>query len=343
MAPEKMQMRLARVVMVCLGVAGLGVLPGCFGGGDKAPQETGEARTERPSAADTQAMVVEAELAADEQDYERAIELLTKAIERNPTLTVAHLSLGDVYMQTGEIDKAEAKFATAARQEPRNFDAQYKHGLALQMLDRFSDAVRAYLRALSINPNDFDANLNIATAYMALGEAAQALVYADRAVQIDPDNGAAHANLGSVHSAMDQHAEAVREYESAAELMDLSPQLLMNMAVSQGKINRYVEMRNTLLALLDLAPDAPAYERLGFANFRLRQYAEAELAFRKSIETDGSYYPALNGLAVCLLQNWLWSDQQDNALHREALDLLRRSLRINRDQPRIVDLLARYG
>ncbi len=339
-------MRLARVVLWsvwCGSALGLAYLSGCAGPDKAADEGSGVATADRAPAPDTQAMVVEADLAADEQNYEKAIELLTQAIEMNPTLTVAHLSLGDVYMETGEIDKAEVRFATAARQEPRNFDAQYKHGLALQMLDRFSDAVRAYLRALSINPNDFDANLNIATAYMALGEPAQALVYGERAVQIDPDSGPAHANLGSVHSEMDRHAEAVREYEAAAELMDLSPELLMNMAVSQGKIDRYVEMRNTLAALMELSPSASAYERLGFASFRLRQYAEAELAFRKSIEMDGSYFPALNGLAVCLLQNWLWGDQQDNASHNEAMDLLRRSLRINRDQPRIVDLLSRYG
>ncbi len=339
-------MRSARLLCLTLTFSAVGALAACGGGGgEKAPNDAvsqNEPREPRRNP-DAEAFVIEADLARDQGDYEKAIELLTQAIEKNPTLTVAHLSLGDVYTEMGDYQSAESAFGTAARQEPRNFDAQYKHGLSLQLLDRFSEAIRAYLRALSINPDSFDANLNIATAYMALNEPVQALVYAQQATRIDPFSGAAHANLGSVFSALDQHPEAVREYEAAAELMDLSPQLLMNMAVSQGKINRYVEMRNTLLALLDLEPSADAYERLGFAEFRLREYPAAELAFRHAIELDANYYPALNGLAVCLLQNWLWSDQEDDAAHAEGVDLLRRSLRINRNQPRIVDLLSRYS
>lgn len=333
------------VLFVTLGVACV-ALSGCnlgrWGRGGT-PEPAAGADPDTPGDGSSEATLIEADLARDEGDYEKAIELLTRAIEKNPTLTVAHLSLGDVYSEMGDYERAEGAFATAARQEPRNFDAQFKHGLSLQLLNRFSDAVRAYLRALSINPEDFDANLNIATAYMALHEPAQALIYAQQAARIDPNSGPAHANLGSVFSALEQHSQAVREYEAAAELMELAPQLLMNMAVSQGKINRYVEMRNTLLALIELEPSADAYERLGFAEFRLREYAAAELAFRNSIELNASYYPALNGLAVCLLQNWLWSDQEDDAAHAEGVELLRRSLRINRNQPRIVDLLSRYS
>ena len=76
--------------------------------------------------------------------------------------------------------------ARAARLAPRNFDAQYGHGRALQMLERFIEAVRAYHRALTIRPDNINANQNLATTYLQLGEPSSALVFAEKAVELDP-------------------------------------------------------------------------------------------------------------------------------------------------------------
>jgi len=51
----------------------------------------------------------------------------------------------------------------------------------------------------------------------------------------------------------------------------------------------------------------------------------------------------MNGLGVCLLNRYLISDRSDESARREAIDLLRQSLRINQRQPRIVELVSRYG
>lgn len=285
--------------------------------------------------------VVDEALAAG--DEEEALRILTLAIEQNPTLTVAHLKMGEIYRVRGDYNEAERSYATAARLEPRNFDAQYNHGLTLHLLNRLADAVRAYLRALSIRPNDFQANLNLATAYLQLEEPSQALAYAERAVRLEPTSGPARANLGSIFAALDRHNDAVRQFESAAELMELSPELLLNLADSLGRIGRFEQMQITLDAVVELDPSAPAWERVGYARFKLRDYSGAQSAFRESLNIDTRHFPALNGLAVCLLNEYLQSNRQDETARREAIDLLRRSLQINRNQPRIAELLSRYG
>ncbi|MFO0836771.1 MAG: tetratricopeptide repeat protein [Phycisphaerales bacterium] len=273
---------------------------------------------------------------------DKAREEFEKAIAINPNLTVAYLGAGDIYREQGDYKNAESRYSRAAQIEPGNFDAQYLHGLTLQLLNRLGEAVRAYLRALTIRPDDFSANLNLATAYLQLGEPAQALPYAQRAVKIDTSSGPARTNLGSVYAALGRHAEAVSEYQQASELADLTPPLLLNLADSLGKIGRYEEMVNTLTRLLELQPSAAGFERLGSAQFRLRKYPEAEAAFRKSIELDPGYFPALNGVAVCCLNRYVWSDKTDEAARTEAVDLFRRSLAIDKRQPKIVELLSRY-
>lgn len=291
----------------------------------------------------TEQIVEEALALAAGGREDEALAILTRAIERNPMLGVAHIAMADIYTSRGDYTDAERSYATAAKVEPNNFTAQFKHGLTLHLLNRVADAIRAYLRALALQPDDFEANLNIATAYLQLDGPRQAVPYALRAVALNPASGPAHANLGAVYSALDRHLEAIREYESASELMELKPELLLNLAESLGKAARYQQMVNTLDELLRLKPSAAAYERLGFAHFKLRRYERAIESFRGGIALDRAYYPALNGLGVCLLNQFLVSARRDEAALTEALAALRASLRINQNQPRIVELLSRYG
>lgn len=337
-----------------VGLGGAALLAGCLlaaGGcsmfkgesgqssGTAAGGPGGKASTGNASPGD---LMKQAQAARAEGDADEAIRLLAAAIEKNPTLTVAHLDIGDLYLQQNDVSQAEPHFAAAAQQQPSNFDAQFKHGYALQLLNRLGDSVRAYLRALSIRPDDFQANQNLATAYLQLNEPGAALAYAERSVSINPSSGAARANLGSVLTSLDRHEDAVREYRAAAELMDLTPQLLLNLSESLGKLQRYDEMASTLDQLVSTDPSAPAFERLGYARFKLRQFPMAQDAFRRAIGLDQTHFPALNGLGVCLLNDYIASQRNNEDIRRDALKLLRQSLRLNKSQPKIVELVNRY-
>jgi len=324
-------------VCVCLGI-GL-VLGGC----KAAPAPSGPPKLTAQEIQERGVQRVEtAETLRESGRLDDALTYFALAIEDNPTLTPAYVGMGQIYQELGNHYEAERRFRVAAQQEPRNFNAQYGHALALQMLDRVSDAIRAYLRALSISPDDFDANLNLATAYLQMNEPRQALPFARRAVEINGDNGKARVNLGSVYAALEWHNEAVRQYQAAAEMMELSPPLLLKLATSLGKGERYIEMSNTLERLVEIDPSPAAWERLGFARFRLRRYEGALEAFRAATELDRDYYPALNGIGVCLLNKYLLSGRRDTESRRDAVASFRRSLRVNRNQPKIVDLLSRY-
>lgn len=276
-------------------------------------------------------------------NLDAALLMFERAIEFNPELTVAYLGAGDIYRKKGDFEGAERQYGKAADIEPRNFDAQYLHGLSLQLLNRLAEAIRAYLRALAIQPNNMEANLNIATAYLQLSEPRQALVYGVRAVRIDGANGAARANLGAIYAALGQHEAAVAEYQQAAELMELTPELLLNLADSLSRTGRHDEAIATLDQVIRIQPNAIAYERLGAAAFRMRDYETAQESFELALDLDQSHYPAINGLAVCRLNAYLWSGETDTLSRDEAVRLLRRSLQIDPNQPRIIELLRRYS
>ena len=292
----------------------------------------------------------------DEASYARAVELhasgdlaqalleLERAIAFNPQFTLAFLESGDIYLELAQYELAERQFALAVRSEPRNFMAQYRHGQVLHRLGQLEDANRAYLRALSIRPSDFDANLGISIVLLEMGRAEQALPYGQRAVRSEPPSGRARMHLGNVFAAIDRHEEAVIEYQQAAEMMDApTAGLLLNMSESLNQLERYAEMVGALDQLVRLEPDAIGYERLGSGLFRLRRYEESLSAFSQSADYDPSHFPAFNGVAVCELNQYLWSSKTDGGARERAVAAMRKSLRLERKQPRIVELLRRYS
>jgi tetratricopeptide (TPR) repeat protein len=317
------------------GIAGALALLVCVGGCTKHESSAAAFREET--------YVVRADRLIDEGRNGEALSLLAMAIERNPTLTVAHLRMGEIYQGRGDHQRASTAYERAAGSDPGNFDAQYGHGLMQHLMQKLPTAIRAYLMALTIRPDDFRTNLNLATAYLELDESRKALPFAERAVSADPGSGQARVNLGAIYSALGRHQDAVREYEAASEVMDLSPQLLMNLARSLGKLERYQEMANTLGTVIDRRATAAAHERLGFARFKMRRYAEAKSSFEASLSEDGRYYPALNGMGVTLLNEYIKGGKAEGSVKDGAMEYLRRSLLIHGKQPKIKELVSRFG
>lgn len=286
----------------------------------------------------------EAAQATESGDYAHALELFRSILAENPTITTAYLGIGQIYILQEDYASAEPVYERAAKLEPRNFDAQYGHGLSLQMLGRFVDAVKAYHRALTIDPANPNANLNIATSYLQLGEPQSAMIFAQKAVELDPNNGSAHVNLGAIYEQVGRNRDAIDEYILALEIIEDDPApVMLNLVNVLAKENLYQDTVNAAENLIKLQPSANAYERLGWAYFRLGQYEKSIEAYRMGVQRDPSHWPSLNGVGINALNVWLISKKADNEAWREARDSFRQSLRINRDQPRLISLMTNYN
>lgn len=272
-----------------------------------------------------------------------ALSEFERAIELNPMAIDAHIGIGDIYRGEGDLPRAESAYRQAANLGPSSFQAQYAHALVLQIMERYAEAVRAYQRALQINPRDFKANMNIGLAFVQLGKPEQGLPYAERATRLNPESGPAHHNLGVCYASVGRHEEAITSYRRASEDLGLVPQLLLAIADSQAALDDHRAAAGTLQRLINVEPSADAWRRLGAAHFRVREYADSLRAFQTALDYDPTHYPALNGVAVCRLNDYLWSDKTDLNALEAAVDAMRKSLRIKRDQPRIVELLTRFG
>ncbi len=335
-------MRCSRPMTVCLLVATAALFAGCKTLENEPPPETGAVRPVRVAQPTPQQVAIldAAKSAQEVGDYDNALSLFQEILAENPTVTTAYLGIGDIYMIKEDYARAEPAYSRAARIEPRNFDAQYGHAIALQMLRRWADAVVAYQRALTIRPDNPKANLNLATTFLQLGAPERALAYAERAVALDAASGPAHVQLGAIYEGLGRDAEAIDQFIAALELMGNEPRLMMNLINVQAKEHRYREAANTAETLTRIDPSAAAFERLGWCYFKLGQYDQSMDAYRRAVEIDATHWPALNGIGVNALNAWILSKDPDAMM--EAGKAFRQSLRANADQQKVVSLLLNY-
>jgi tetratricopeptide (TPR) repeat protein len=283
-----------------------------------------------------------ARILMDEGRLDAALAEFGLALEENPNLVEAHLGMGEIFHKRNQIDFAERAYERAANVDPDNVEAHYSLGLMRQLMGNLNQAIESYLRALVIDPYDAKANRDIATAYVQVGRPDYALPYAVRGTELQPDDQAAWCNRAAIHNLLGQYDEALTAYRTATELGVLDDPVLLGLADTHLRLGNYQRAANTLESVIRNKPNATAFERLGYAHFKRRDFPSALEHYRKSLELNPQEVAALNGVGATLLTFYLQGDQKNRAQLEEALGSWRQSLRIRPNQPRIVDLLSRY-
>ena len=285
----------------------------------------------------------EARTAASNEEYDAALRIFRELLDENPMLAGAYAGMGAALEGKGEIELAENAYARALTLDPSDFEASAGYSRVLELQGRTREAIRALQRTLTIRPRDVDANVSMARLLLATDQLPGAVAFAERAVRIDPQSGTARLMLARSYLTSGRGADAIREYESACELVEPPIDALLALINAYATEKRYQEAANAADALSRAYPSAAAFERLGWARFRLNEFAASQEAYRRSIELDPEYWPALNGVGVNVLNQWVKGGKNpDSPLRDEARAVLQRSLRANPEQPRVVALLMKY-
>ena len=116
---------------------------------------------------------------------------------------------------------AEAQFAMAAQDEPKNADIFQWLGYAqLQQKtpDKYDAAVMAYKTADALRPDQAETHLELGRAYDALGKTEEAQAEFLASAKLDSKSALAQYNLGSVYNRRQRYAEAAAAFKQAFAL-----------------------------------------------------------------------------------------------------------------------------
>lgn len=316
-----------------LPLAGLLALSGCF--------QNQKARAERKNLDATQSYV-EAALAYQEGDRERALASLQSALAQNPDLIMGRLLLGTIYRDKNEYSFAAEQYQKVVQLDPYTGSNHYNLGLMYHLLNRLADASVSYIEAIRLNPADGKSNMNMGLVHTALGKPELGLSYAQKAVELNEKSAEAHANLAVVLDSMGRHAEAEKHYRRAIEL-DTRPETIANLAgnlVSQRKFTDAIASYEEALRLKDAWL---LRQRYGHALLLAGRTDDAIREFQHALRQNERSFQALNGLGDAMLIKYRESANLDEGKRVTAVDYWRKSLSIHPNQPKVSELVKEYG
>lgn len=298
--------------------------------------------TNSSSAPPAKSLYVQAAVAYQEGDKERAASALRQAIAESPDLIMARLLLGSIYRDQGNYSAAADQYRYAVELDPYTASNHYNLGLMYHLLNQLHDAASSYLQALKLNPADVKSNMNIALVYTALGHPEEGLPYAKKAVELDPKSADASSNLGVVLDQMGNPSAAEAAYRKALELSPDSASVALNLAGSLVSQKRYKDAAGVYDQVIKMKDSSLARQRYGYALLQLDRPADAIAQFSAAIRQDAGNYLAFNGLGDAALAQYRASAMLDEKKRTQAVDYWKKSLELNPNQPRVAALVKEY-
>ena len=126
--------------------------------------------------------------------YDKTLELMTRAIDADPTYTLAIVSRGAAYLKLDMLDQARDDFDRAVKIDPNYARAYHMRGLVSEKR----------------------------------GDDHTALADFDRAIDLNPDYGAAYYSRATLHAKMANTAKAQDDIEMVAQLGNRNMESFMN-------------------------------------------------------------------------------------------------------------------
>lgn len=211
----------------------------------------------------------------------------------------------------------------AARQG--RHETSWRAGIAAVEGGRWSEAERAFQRALQLAPRDPVPWLYLARAQLQLGKLDSAVAAARRALELRPADAIGALLLSECLTRQHRHADAAAALEAVLALAPATPELLSALGSALLLAQRPQEAISRLIqASMQRPGDALLHYRLGLAFKRLGAESQAAICFRTalSVDRDAAVAPlALPLLVSSSQQSCDWSElEQDTAALLALLD-----------------------
>ncbi|HLW80267.1 MAG TPA: tetratricopeptide repeat protein [Terriglobia bacterium] len=133
-------------------------------------------------------LAIAAQAEGDLERRPQAIEAYLHVVEAAPHLIEAHINLGTLFYESGELEEARERFQIAVTMGPQNALAHFNLGSVLDELHEFDGAVDHLKEAVRLKTDYADAHYNLARVYEELGGLVEARPHWLRYLELDPDS-----------------------------------------------------------------------------------------------------------------------------------------------------------
>jgi tetratricopeptide (TPR) repeat protein len=192
---------------------------------------------------------------AGQEGNERAVELLARAIEVDPSFAVANYTQGTIHQALGNRWKANAQFRAAHQLDP-TYPEPFKALGDLYLAGPrrlFDQAAEAYGKAIELRPFYADAHVGLGDAKASKGDVDGAIAAYTKALAFNPINPRVHMALGKIYYAeKGLYYESVNAYKKAIDLDSASVDARMGLGEVYEDKGLYKEAIEEYRRVIDL-------------------------------------------------------------------------------------------
>lgn len=205
------------------------------------------------------------------------IDSLQRQIAIDPLRIDSKLQLAQIYLQIEDYRLASVEYQhilesvdRGSKDESSTVQGYYGLGLSYAGLEKFKDAVEAYMNAIKYSPERAHIHAALGAALTSLHRYDEALEAYTTASKIQPDDAMIHHHIGNIYSKLGKHQQAISQQEKAISIMQ------------------------TL---------AYAYYQLGLLYAQEKRYTESISAYEKAYTEDPELIEAIYNLSQVLSRN----------------------------------------
>jgi len=152
------------------------------------------------------------------------------AIEIDPQLPEAHYTLGQVYKEQGDLDKAARAFEGATKLEPKYSDAFTGLGMVKLQQNRLEEAESDLKQAISLNSGNSTAHYGLAQVMLRKGLTDEAISELNTSLYQNRNSAPVHYSLGKAYETQGNTVAAIKEYQESIRIKPENPSAYLGIA-----------------------------------------------------------------------------------------------------------------
>lgn len=151
-------------------------------------------------------------------EYDRSIELFSKAIDLNQSYVDVYSYRGAAYDRTGQQDAAIKDCKKIIEMNPNNAAAYYNLGSLYVIRGQYDDAIKEFTKAIMHNPSFAEAYTNRGFVYHEEAQYDKAIEDFSKAISLNPSSPGPYYNRGNTYYKKGQYETAIKDFVKAIEL-----------------------------------------------------------------------------------------------------------------------------